>query len=78
MSQFEIYDEKLHNKEEPVRLRLLRRYGSIMLCVVGKNGEPVPCGSILTISDRGIQLIGAVSPDIGLPLDNRGRVTLEE
>lgn len=60
--------------EETIFLRLREEDGSIHVYACNKFGEGLTRGNILKVNSDGIMLCEYVSPKIGLPLDDEGRV----
>ena len=69
--KLKIYNEKI-KPEKTVNFTLDRRDNKILLVVVDEKGYNN--GNILCIDENGIHLYTYVSPETGLPLDDRGRV----
>lgn len=70
--KFKVFTE--NEIEETVFLRLGEEDGNIYMYACNKFGEGLTLGDILKINSDGITLCECVSPKIGLPLDEEGRV----
>jgi hypothetical protein len=72
----EIFDKPQESKPDPVRLRLLPGTGGRqVLYAVDRLGNPRFNGALLTIHpDGAVERHALVSPELGFPLDEYGRV----
>ena len=81
--KLEIYklqeEEEEEEEEQVVRVKLKKMYdGTISLIVVDSLGMPRPRGNLLRITSNGIYRHKGVSLSFGFPLDDRGRIKLDE
>jgi hypothetical protein len=78
--KIEIYEEPKQpvvKPEEPLRLRLVRWCGGVLLRAVHADGSVLGSGAIIMIDlDGTVHRCKSVSKDLGLPLDSMGRVVL--
>jgi len=80
--RIEVYEEKPKAKPEKVlRLRLVEIWwhaGVVALQAVDENGVQLPCGSLLFFyADGTVRRARTVNPNLGLPLDDAGRLVIE-
>lgn len=72
----EIYGSGSPEPPPPVQLRLIKRPGleGVFVEAVTENGLHYPGGYLLRIGPHGFELIGSVSPNLGLALDRFGQI----
>lgn len=74
----EIYEEQKRLREEPVRLRLIYKESSILLCAVDASGTVVAGGHLLEYipeTNQWTKLLG-VSSDLGFRLNDDGALII--
>ena len=59
-------------EEKTVRLRLVPWGNGVVVDVVDLDGDMVSCGSLCTISKKGISVCQGVDPNLGFSLDAFG------
>lgn len=72
MARLQIWVENNTGRDVP-RLRLVREGDNIYLCAVNAAGEVLPSGRLMAIKEKGVRLLSDC-PDIGLPMDDYGRL----
>lgn len=73
--ELEIWTDPEPTKKEPTRVRLVKVAGDrLKLCVVDAKGVPVRRGAITDLSGDGLNRRRGLSPDLGFPLDDEGRI----
>jgi len=77
--KLEIYEEKKVEEDKVVRIQLRRDRGRVFLVVVDEKGLPLTNGNILCFRSEGdLHLMPGINPDIGLDLDDEGRIKIED
>ena len=78
MKKLKIYS--VDEVQEPLILKLVHSgHGGVALEAVDLDGDPISEGSLLSITSNGfLQLNGRISEELQLPLDNKGRLKLED
>lgn len=72
--ELKIFDEKEKDKID-FSLQLKKEGDSILLCAVDEYGDLIGAGRLLAIhADGTLHLGGNINPDLGLPLDDKGRI----
>ena len=66
------------NKEEEFYLKLIENGEGIELNVVDKNGNRVPCGTILSIINNNLILSNNISSKFGLELNSNGKIKIDD
>lgn len=61
-----------------VHLRLVDDFGDVLLIAVDRAGNPISCGVIARITEKGITRGWGVDPGLGFPLNDIGQVNLYE
>lgn len=76
--KLEIYSNE--DSKEPVRLSLYRQDdGSITVRAVDEDGDCIDEGNLMTIRSNGkLYLHPRVRPDLGFPMDQRGRLLIDD
>lgn len=74
--ELKVYRGK-EKKEKPIYFKLSEYSNNlVILTVVDETGMEYPGGSVLSISPDGLYLRHNVNKNIGLPLDEKGRIRI--
>ena len=75
--KIEIWNEEKESEVQPLRLRLLRRDGEIVLTAVDKHGARLEQGDLLAITSTGcLTRYGCVDDAFGLKLNDEGKLEI--
>jgi hypothetical protein len=74
--KLEVY-EPMVEKEQVVRIKLVKEEGRVYLVAVNNYGATLIRGYLLRLTDGNLLRCSTVNPDLGFDLDEKGRIKFQ-